>query len=77
MILKLPRSIRSLCLLQMRTVIVQSAWWQQLGLLGQSRTQGGVLDAELVDERTTLLPAAVRLIGGREGSVEELRATLE
>lgn len=61
----------------MRTVIVQSAWWHQLSLLGQRRTESSVLDTQLVDECTTLFPAPVCFVGGCEGGVEERGARLE
>ena len=45
--------------------------------LAQCRTQRSVLDAQLVDERTALLPSAIRLVCRGEGSIQKLRARLE
>ena len=45
--------------------------------LAQCRTQRSVLDAQLVDERTALLPSAIRLVCRGEGGIQELRARLE
>jgi hypothetical protein len=64
----------------MRTMIVQGCarpLRNQLRLLAQRSTQRSVLDAQLIDEGTTLLPAPVRFVGGGQGGVEELRTGLE
>ena len=50
----------------------------ELGLGRLERgAEGGVLDAELIDDRAALLPPPVRLVGGRERGVEQLRARFE
>lgn len=49
-----------------------------LGLCGLQRgAERRVLDPELIDDRAALLPPPVRLVGGRERGVEQLRARFE
>lgn len=78
-------SLRPLSPLARRRIIVASADGDgdgrraghlQLRLL-QARAEGGVLDAQLVDEVPALLPAAVRLVRGGQRCVEKLRAGFE
>jgi len=42
------------------------------GRLAEGSPESGVLDTELIDQRTTLFPATIGLIGGLERSIEQL-----
>ena len=45
--------------------------------LVESLTESSILNAQLVDEGTTLLPTPICFIGGCESGIEELRARFE
>lgn len=41
--------------------------------MAESRPQRGILDPQLIDQRTTLLPSTIGLVRGLQGGIEQLR----
>jgi hypothetical protein len=66
-----------LCLLWLLRGLAGQYLAAQLGLATEGGTEGGIFDAELIDEGSAFFPATVCLVGRCEGCVEQLRTRLE